>query len=119
VDVETCVAPAENFLHQRKADELFPEQQGEDLMGEDFLDHRTEISTLLLELILILSQKPLEIMKEYPIKNRMFRMTFVVDPCHGREDDSRNGPDCGKRPCSPDVPGMIESANLLKNVDKR
>jgi len=33
VDVETCVAPAEDFLHKGKADEIFPEKQGEDLMG--------------------------------------------------------------------------------------
>jgi len=39
VDVETCVAPAENFLDKRKTYELFPKQQGEDLMGEDFLDN--------------------------------------------------------------------------------
>jgi hypothetical protein len=35
-------------------------------------------------------------------------------PCHGNKDDSKNGPDCGKRPCSPDIPGIIESANLKK-----
>jgi hypothetical protein len=38
VDVETCVAPAEDLLHQGKPDELFPKQQGEDLMSEDFLN---------------------------------------------------------------------------------
>ena len=38
MDVETCVAPAEDLLHQGRPDELFPQQQGEDLMGEDFLD---------------------------------------------------------------------------------
>ena len=32
------MAPAENFLDKGKADELFPEQQGENLMGEAFLD---------------------------------------------------------------------------------
>jgi len=39
VDVETCVAPGEDFLDKGKADELFPEKQREDLMGEDFLDN--------------------------------------------------------------------------------
>lgn len=38
VDVETCMAPAENLLYEGKSDELFPEKQGEDLAGEDFLD---------------------------------------------------------------------------------
>ena len=35
VDVETCMALVEDLLHQGKADELFPEQHGEDLVGED------------------------------------------------------------------------------------
>jgi hypothetical protein len=32
------VVPAENLLDQGKADELFPQQQGEDLMAEELLD---------------------------------------------------------------------------------
>lgn len=38
VDVETYVAPADNLLDKWKADELFSNQQGEDLMGEESLD---------------------------------------------------------------------------------
>ena len=38
--IHTIVAPAEDFLDKRKADELFPEKQREDLMGEDFLDKK-------------------------------------------------------------------------------
>jgi len=38
------VAPAENFLDKGKADELFPEQQGENLMGEAFLDDLSSYS---------------------------------------------------------------------------
>jgi hypothetical protein len=37
VDIETSMAPVEDLLHQRKSDEFFPQKQGEDLMGEDFL----------------------------------------------------------------------------------
>ena len=37
VDVEACVAPGENLLHKGKADELFPEKQREDLMGENLI----------------------------------------------------------------------------------
>ena len=36
VDVETGMAPSENLLDQGEADELFPKQQGEDFMGEEF-----------------------------------------------------------------------------------
>ena len=39
VDVETCVALVEDLLDQGKADEFFPQKQGENLRGEDFLDH--------------------------------------------------------------------------------
>jgi hypothetical protein len=35
VDVKACVAPAEDFLNQRKTDEVFPKKQGKDLMGEE------------------------------------------------------------------------------------
>ncbi len=38
VDVEACVTPAEDLLDKGKADELFPQQQGKDLMGEDLLE---------------------------------------------------------------------------------
>jgi len=45
VDVETCVAPAENLLDKGKADELFPDKQREDLVGEDLLDKRVMETT--------------------------------------------------------------------------
>jgi hypothetical protein len=37
-EVRQEVAPAEDLLYEGKADELFPEKQREDLVGEDFLD---------------------------------------------------------------------------------
>ena len=58
------------------------------ILLDHILDHRTETAILLLETILIFSKEPLKIIKEYPIKNRVFRMMLAVDPCHGREDDS-------------------------------
>ena len=39
VDIETSMAPVEDLLYQRESDEFFPQKQGENLMGEDFLDH--------------------------------------------------------------------------------
>jgi len=33
------MAPVEDLLHQRKTDELFPQQQGENLVGEDLLEN--------------------------------------------------------------------------------
>jgi len=127
------------------ADELFPKQQGEYLMGEDSVDMRMEVDAVAegldhshhswhdLKACGCVQEfhkcahrretkrieEPLEIIEEHPVENRVFRMTLAVDPCHGREDDSQNGPDYGRRPCTPDVPGMIESANLSKNVNKR
>jgi len=32
-------------------------------------------------------------MKEHPIKNTAFWMTLVINPCHGRDRDSGNGPE--------------------------
>jgi hypothetical protein len=62
----------------------------------DILDDGTDIPVLLLEAILILSQKRLEIMKKHPVKHCEFRMTLSADPCHGRKDDSQNGPGAKK-----------------------
>ncbi len=59
---------------------------------DNILDNRTEISVLPLETRLIFPKEPFEIIKEHPVKHRVFRMTLAVDPCHGREDDSRNRP---------------------------
>jgi hypothetical protein len=47
-----------------------------------------EVPVLLLETIFIFPEEPLEIVKEHPVKHRVFRMTLAVDPCYGREDDS-------------------------------
>jgi len=49
------------------------------ILLDHILDHRTEIPVLLLEPILIFSKKTLEIIKEYPVKNRVFRMALAVD----------------------------------------
>jgi hypothetical protein len=38
VDIETSMAPVEDLLYQRESDEFFPQKQGENLMGEDFLE---------------------------------------------------------------------------------
>jgi hypothetical protein len=61
------------------------------------LDYRTEIPVLFLEPILIFSKESLEIIKKHPVKHRVFRMSLSVNPCHGREDDSRNGPGSRKK----------------------
>jgi hypothetical protein len=71
------------------------------------LDYRTEIPVLFLEPILIFSKESLEIIKKHPVKNRKFRMSLAVDPCHGREDDSRNRPRNSKEPQRPDTPEVL------------
>jgi hypothetical protein len=76
---------------------------------DHLLDYRTEIAVLLLEPILIFSKEPLKIIKEHPIEYSMFRMTLAIDPCHGREDDSRNGPGSRKEPQRPNTPGMLQA----------
>jgi len=54
----------------------------------NILDDWPKEAVLPLETILVFTKEPLKIIKEYPIKSRMFRMTLAVDPCHGRGDDS-------------------------------
>jgi hypothetical protein len=41
----------------------------------------------------IFAKKPVEIVIKHPIKHSVFRMTMAIDPCHGRENDSQNGPE--------------------------
>jgi hypothetical protein len=59
-----------------------------EILLDHILNHRTEISVLLLETILIFSKELLNIIIENRIKNGIFRMTLTVDPGHSREDDS-------------------------------
>lgn len=70
------------------------------ILLDNLLDHRTEI--------VIFLKEPLEIIKEHPVKSLMFRMMLTVDPCHGREDDSRNGPGAKISLKRADTPGMIK-----------
>jgi hypothetical protein len=58
------------------------------ILLDNILDNRTEVPVLLLETRLIFPKEPFEIIKEHPVKHRMFWMMLAVDPCHGREDDS-------------------------------
>jgi len=39
MDVGSCMAPKEDLPHQGDTIELFPQQQGEDLMGENIPDN--------------------------------------------------------------------------------
>jgi len=63
-----------------------------EILLDHILDHRTKITILLLEPVLIFLKKPLEIIKKHPVKYRVFRMTLAVNPCHGSRNDSKNGP---------------------------
>lgn len=56
---------------------FFPQQQGENLMGEDILDD-----------LLLKTGDAFELKKEHPIKKRKLRVKMAVDPSHSREDDS-------------------------------
>jgi hypothetical protein len=55
VDIETCVAPPEDFPHQGKTDELFPQKQGKNPKIREqlaeFRERRVEIKRAKLERI--------------------------------------------------------------------
>jgi len=79
------------------------------ILPDNILDYRTEIPVLLFKMGLIFSKEPFKIIKKYPVKERVFRMTLAVDPWHSREDDSQNGPGSRNEPQRPDSPGMLPS----------
>jgi len=54
------------------------------ILLDNILDHRPKIPVLLLKTILIFTKELLEIIKKHPIIHRVFRMTLLIDPCHGR-----------------------------------
>jgi len=64
-------------------------------MGKDFLDNIVKKTT---DTSMGNIKELLKIIKEHPIKNRAFRMSQPVDPCHGSRDVSRNRPGSGKEP---------------------
>jgi hypothetical protein len=58
----------------------------------NLLNNRTKIAVLSLKPVLILQEKSIEAMKKHSIENTTFRMTLVINPCHGSRDDSENMP---------------------------
>ena len=58
----------------------------------DLFDDRPEKTVLPLETGLILSQEPIEIMKEHPEEDGPLWMSGTVDSRHSRRMASRNGP---------------------------
>jgi hypothetical protein len=42
--------------------------------------------------VFIFQKEWLKIMEEHSVKNSAFRMTWAVDPAHGRDSDSKNVP---------------------------
>lgn len=51
-----------------------------EILPNNVLNNRPEITVLLFKTILIFSKKPLEIMKEHTITHSSFRMTLTVNP---------------------------------------
>lgn len=62
------------------------------ILLHDVLDDRPEIAVGPLETILVLRDKPLEMMEQHPVENGAFRMARTVDSRHIRESRSRNAP---------------------------
>jgi hypothetical protein len=57
-----------------------------------FLDNRTQVTKVSFKSVFIFKKKWLKIMKEDTVKHGALRMTWAVDPAHGRDSDSRNVP---------------------------
>jgi len=43
-------------------------------------------------------------MKKHSIENSAFRMTLVINPCHGSRDNSRNGPGWSRGASKTNIP---------------
>lgn len=62
------------------------------VLVHNFLDNRTKIAILLLKAALILQEVLLKIMENDSVENSPLRMRLTVNPCHGRDEDSKSGP---------------------------
>jgi len=56
------------------------------------LHNRAKIAVLALKAGLILQEELLKIMEKDSVENSPLRMTLTVNPCHGRDEDSKSGP---------------------------
>jgi len=62
------------------------------ILLDHLLDDRPEKTVLPLETTLILRQEPVEMMEEYPVKDRPLRMSRTINSRHSRRKASRTGP---------------------------
>jgi len=62
------------------------------ILLDHLLNDRSEKTVLPLKTTLILSQEPVEMMEEYPVKDRPLRMSRTIDSPHSGRKASRNGP---------------------------
>ena len=62
------------------------------ILLDHLLDDRPEKAILPFETTLILRQEPVEMMEEYPVKDRPLRMSRTINSRHSRRKASRTGP---------------------------
>jgi hypothetical protein len=62
------------------------------ILLDHLLDDRPEETVLPLETTLILRQEPVEMMEEYPVKDRPLRMSRTINSRHSRRKASRTRP---------------------------
>jgi len=59
---------------------------------DDLLDHRPEMTVLLLKAALVGCQEPVEVMEQHPVEDHALRMARAVDSRHTGRADSRSVP---------------------------
>jgi len=67
------------------------------ILFDNSLDDRPKIPVFPLESALILGDKPLEMMEQYPVEDGPLRMTRTIDSRHIGKDEARIGPGSGSR----------------------
>ncbi|MFP4082032.1 MAG: hypothetical protein ACLFVG_04645 [Candidatus Aminicenantes bacterium] len=60
----------------------------------------------------------MEVMEEDSVENTAFRMMLVINPCHDRDRDSRNGPEQNLQDILPLERILFYQCFLSKTVNK-
>jgi len=95
VHIESRMTPVKNLLDKVFIDQLFSrrrEKTSAQVLVYHFLNNWTYVTKVSFKPVLIFKKEWLKIMEEHTVKYGAFRMTWAIDPAHGRDSDSRNVP---------------------------
>jgi len=80
------------------------------------LHNRAKIAVLALKARLILQEELLKIMEKDSVENSPLRMKLTVNPCHGRDEDSKSGPIQRRMPQRLFIPWVGPAKSSVKSL---